>query len=68
MPARDDASLDTDRTLPGISHRDLVVRGLEEVLDGMAEILEAEIEHYRKVKSKSDPPPDDGRPTWPSAA
>lgn len=67
MRARlDDASLDTERTQPGFSERDIVARGLEGVLDGLTELLQEEIDFVRRAKS--DPPPDDGRPTWPSAA
>lgn len=60
-----DDTLDTERTMPGFTPREIVQRGLEGVLDGLTELLEEEIDYHRR--SKSDPP-DGGRPTWPSAA
>lgn len=64
MAARLDETLDTERTMPGFTTREIVERGLEGVLDGLTELLQEEIDYRR---AKSEPPPD-GRPTWPSAA
>lgn len=65
MTARpDDAlSIDTERTQPGFSTREIVERGLEGVLDGLTELLQEEIERHRRTKS--DPPSGD-RETLPS--
>lgn len=65
MPARPDDTLDTERTMPGYTQREIVQRGLEGVLDDVAELLRDQIDFVRRSKSE---PPDDGRPTWPSAA
>ena len=63
MRAVDEPSIETERpTHPGVTRHDLIMDGLTDVVDGIATLLEEEIDYYR---SKGAPPGDD-RPTLPS--
>jgi hypothetical protein len=62
MRARpDDVSLDTERPLSGGSRHDLVARGLEDILDGVAEVLQEEIDFLRSKSEPPEPGPDTQR-------